>query len=76
MEVYFTPAFIAIIIAVPVMVGGLYLFFKYFVNRSKDITEQKEREWEGYENYLTAEDIKKNLEWELEQMGVNKNGRK
>jgi hypothetical protein len=76
MEVNFTPAFIIIIIAAPALAGGLYLFFKYFLKRSADVTEQKEREWEGYENYLTAEDIKKNLEWELEQMGVKKNGRK
>lgn len=75
MEVYFTQAFIIILIGVPVAVGGLYLFLKYFSKKAEDVTEAKEREWDGYKNYLTAEDIKKNLEWEKEQIGGKKNGR-
>lgn len=76
MEVYFTQAFILIIIAAPALAGGLYLFFKYFLNKSRDETERREREWDEAEISVIAKDIKTNLESELKQMGVKKNGRK
>lgn len=76
MEVTFTQGFIGIICGILVLVCGLYIFFKYFVRLSNDETEKREKEWDGYKNYLTAEDIKKNLEWEKKQMEEQKNGRK
>lgn len=76
MEVNLTQGFITIICGVLTLVFGLYFFFKFFIRRSADQTEKKEREWEGYNNYLTASDLKKNLEWEKKQMEDLKNVRK
>ncbi len=75
MEVYFTQAFLIILVGVPAVVVWLYLFLKYFSKEAEDVTEAKEREWDWYKNYLTAEEIRKNLEWEKEQIGGKKNGR-
>lgn len=67
---------ILIIIFIGIVVGTT-LFFNTLLRRAEDNKiKNKDDEWAGYNNYLSAEDIKKNLEWEKKVLEDKKNGRK
>jgi len=68
---------VLLILAFIGVVVGTTLFFNTLLRRAEDNKiKNKDDEWAGYNNYLTAEDIKKNLEWEKTMMEDKKNGRR